>query len=98
MSEVAVLSRHALLSCSRGPSESASGRMALEGHDDASPPMAYGFGVALMFQHLAPERIFSLDGKVALITGAAGGIAAGLTQGFAAAGARLVLVDRNEAV
>lgn len=51
-----------------------------------------------MFQHLAPERIFSLEGKVALITGAAGGIAAGLTQGFAAAGACMVLVDRNEAV
>jgi gluconate 5-dehydrogenase len=51
-----------------------------------------------MFQHLAPEKIFSLEGRVALITGAAGGIAAGLTQGFAAAGARLVLVDLNEAV
>jgi gluconate 5-dehydrogenase len=51
-----------------------------------------------MFQHLAPDRIFSLEGKVAFITGAAGGIAAGLTQGFAAAGARLVLVDRSEAV
>ena len=48
-----------------------------------------------MFEHLAPERIFSLAGKVALVTGGAGGIAAGLTQGFAAAGARLVLVDRN---
>jgi gluconate 5-dehydrogenase len=44
---------------------------------------------------LAPARIFSLAGKVALVTGGAGGIAAGLTQGFAAAGARLVLVDRN---
>jgi gluconate 5-dehydrogenase len=51
-----------------------------------------------MFQHLAPGRIFSLEGKVAFITGAAGGIAMGLTQGFAAAGARLVLVDRSEAV
>src|SRR3954468_1954331 len=51
-----------------------------------------------MFEHLAPERIFSLAGKVALVTGGAGGIAAGLTQGFAAAGARLVLVDRNEKV
>ena len=51
-----------------------------------------------MFQHLAPDRIFSLEDKVAFITGAAGGIATGLTQGFAAAGARLVLVDRSEAV
>jgi len=46
----------------------------------------------------APEALFSLKGKVALITGGAGGIAAGLASGFAAAGARLVLADRNEAV
>ena len=32
------------------------------------------------------------------MTGGAGGIVAGLAQGFAAAGARLVQVDRNEAV
>jgi gluconate 5-dehydrogenase len=51
-----------------------------------------------MLQHLKPEKLFSLEGKVALITGAAGGIAIGLARGFAAAGARLVLVDRNEAV
>jgi gluconate 5-dehydrogenase len=36
--------------------------------------------------------------KVALITGGAGGIAYGLARGFAAAGARLVLADRNETV
>lgn len=51
-----------------------------------------------MFQHLSPERIFSLAGKVALITGGAGGIASGLSQGFAAAGARLVLADRDAKV
>lgn len=51
-----------------------------------------------MFQHLSPASLFSLDGRVALITGAAGGIASGLARGFAAAGARLVLADRNEAV
>jgi len=51
-----------------------------------------------MFQHLAPAQLFSLQGKVALITGAAGGIASGLASGFAAAGAKLVLADRNEAV
>ena len=51
-----------------------------------------------MFDHLAPASLFSLKGKIALITGAAGGIALGLAQGFAAAGAKLVLVDRNEAV
>jgi gluconate 5-dehydrogenase len=51
-----------------------------------------------MFEHLAPGRLFSLQGKVALITGAAGGIASGLASGFAAAGAKLVLADQNEAV
>jgi len=51
-----------------------------------------------MFQHLSPAALFSLQGKVALITGAAGGIASGLARGFAAAGAKLVLADRNSAV
>lgn len=51
-----------------------------------------------MFDHLAPEKIFSLEGKVVLVTGAAGGIASGIANAFAAAGARLVLADRNEAV
>ena len=51
-----------------------------------------------MFGHLSPASLFSLEGKVALITGGAGGIASGLARGFAAAGARLILADRNEAV
>lgn len=51
-----------------------------------------------MFQHLAPGTLFSLKDRVVLMTGGAGGIASGLAQGFAAAGARLVLVDRNPAV
>lgn len=51
-----------------------------------------------MFDDLAPAKIFSLEGRVALITGGAGGIASGLARSFAAAGARLVLVDRSEAV
>ncbi len=51
-----------------------------------------------MFGHLSPASLFSLEGKVALITGGAGGIAAGLASGFAAAGARLILADRNDAV
>ena len=51
-----------------------------------------------LFNELAPQRLFSLDGKVVLLTGAAGGIALGLAKAFAAAGARLVLADRSEAV
>lgn len=45
---------------------------------------------------LAPARLFSLAGKVVLLTGAAGGIGGGLARGFAAAGARLVLADRRD--
>jgi gluconate 5-dehydrogenase len=51
-----------------------------------------------MFQHLAPEHLFSLKERVVFLTGGAGGIAAGLAAGFAAAGARLMLVDQNPAV
>lgn len=51
-----------------------------------------------MYETLAPATLFSLKGKVALITGGAGGIASGLARGFAAAGASLVLADRNEKV
>ena len=51
-----------------------------------------------MFGHLSPASLFSLEGKVALVTGGAGGIASGLARGFAAAGAKLMLADRNDAV
>ncbi|HUD32182.1 MAG TPA: SDR family oxidoreductase [Variovorax sp.] len=51
-----------------------------------------------LFDGLAPASLFSLEGRVALITGGAGGIALGLASGFAAAGARLVLADADEAV
>lgn len=50
------------------------------------------------YRDLEPAKIFSLAGKVVVITGAAGGIALGLARGFAAAGARLVLTDRDERV
>ena len=51
-----------------------------------------------LFNSLAPATLFSMTGKVVLITGAAGGIGAGLARGFAAAGASLVLADLNEKV
>ncbi len=51
-----------------------------------------------MFEHLSPAKLFSLQGQVVFITGAAGGIASGLIPGFAAAGASLVLADRSDAV
>ncbi len=51
-----------------------------------------------MFSQLAPASLFSLEGKVALITGGAGGIASGLARGFAAAGAKLMLADRSDSV
>ena len=51
-----------------------------------------------MFSQLSPATLFSLQGKVALVTGGAGGIASGLARAFAAAGAKLALADRNDAV
>jgi gluconate 5-dehydrogenase len=46
-----------------------------------------------MFKHLSPAKLFSLEGKVALITVVPGGLPRSLARGFAAAGARLVLAD-----
>ena len=51
-----------------------------------------------LYRSLAPQTLFSLEGKVALITGGAGGIAAGLARGFAAAGATLILADFKDEV
>ena len=64
----------------------------------ATPIPGSAFASDHLFQGLAPARLFSLEGKVALITGGAGGIALGLAKGFAAAGARLILADRDDSV
>ena len=64
----------------------------------ATPIPGSASAVDHLFQGLAPARLFSLEGKVALITGGAGGIASGLAKGFAAAGARLILADRDDSV
>ncbi len=45
----------------------------------------------------APTFDFSLAGKVAAVTGAASGIGAAIAAAFAAKGARLALLDMNEA-
>lgn len=46
-----------------------------------------------LFADLTPQKLFSLDGQVVLITGAAGGIGGALARGFAAAGAKLIACD-----
>jgi len=44
-----------------------------------------------------PLGALRLDGRTAVITGAASGIGRGIAQMFAAVGARLIISDRDEA-
>ena len=48
-------------------------------------------------ERLDPRLLFSLAGRVAVVTGAAGGIGSWLSAGFAKAGASVVGSDRDEA-
>jgi NAD(P)-dependent dehydrogenase (short-subunit alcohol dehydrogenase family) len=48
---------------------------------------------AAAIPRLAPATLFSLDGKVAVVTGAAGGIGRWLAAGLAAAGAAVLVTD-----
>jgi NAD(P)-dependent dehydrogenase (short-subunit alcohol dehydrogenase family) len=48
-------------------------------------------------QALAPGRAFALDGKVAVVTGAGGGIGRWLAAGLGAAGARVFVTDYVDA-
>jgi len=43
------------------------------------------------------KGLFSLDGKVAIVTGGNGGIGKGIAQGLAGAGADIIIAARNEA-
>jgi NAD(P)-dependent dehydrogenase (short-subunit alcohol dehydrogenase family) len=49
-------------------------------------------------ERLDPARLFSLEGRVAVVTGAAGGIGRYLAAGFALAGASVLLTDRDPAL
>ena len=46
-------------------------------------------------ERLAPARLFSLEGRVAVVTGAAGGIGRWLAAGFGLAGAKVLVTDRH---
>lgn len=50
-----------------------------------------------MSSALPPATLFSLEGKVAIVTGSAGGIGSEISKVFSAAGASVVLADRNSA-
>lgn len=51
---------------------------------------------AAAMTQLRPEVAFSMDGKIVLVTGAAGGIGRWLALAFAAAGASVVVSDQRE--
>ncbi len=46
-------------------------------------------------ERLTPERLFSMERRVAVVTGAAGGVGRWLSAGFGLAGARVLLSDRD---
>lgn len=53
--------------------------------------------LAAILRDVAPSRLFGLHGRVALVTGAAGGIGQTLAAGLGTAGADLALTDRSDA-
>jgi NAD(P)-dependent dehydrogenase (short-subunit alcohol dehydrogenase family) len=63
------------------------------GADECGEVTLAGAGQWDALDGLRPSRLFSLDGRVALVTGAGGGVGGWLVLGLAAAGARVVLSD-----
>ena len=48
-------------------------------------------------QHLPTLELFSLAGRVAIVTGGNGNFGLGLSRGFAAAGAHVLIANRDAA-
>ena len=44
------------------------------------------------------QRLFGLDGRIAVVTGGASGFGAAFSRGFAGAGATVVIADINESL
>lgn len=48
-------------------------------------------------ERISPEDLFSMSGRVAIVTGAAGGVGRWISAGFGLAGASVLLTDRDSA-
>ena len=53
----------------------------------------YGVGIVAMWEPVVIQELFSLEGRVALVTGAAQGMGRAMALAFAEAGADLLIAD-----